>query len=291
MVGTAHHRSPRAHRANRAGRDWPARARPRECAAGGASFGRAGLIRSGAEGGTAAERSARPKPPPWRRAAARRGRALRLGRGRHGSCPAGGQRIHHLQAAAAFGQVVAVAQPWLGRATAVADPRSGRPRATGGRQPPTTPGSGRSQPGCPPPIARPWPRSWPLPGQARFPLTGGASGPSADSTVRADRPWGQARGSRNQRSASNSGGFPVGSSSRRAGRAARDGAGQLQVAEEGLLAGVAATPGEVHLAVRAEADIGQRELRSGRPGGVPPQAGARVGPGRPAAARHGSSLE
>ena len=56
------------------------------------------------------------------------------------------------------------------------------------------------------------------------------------------------------------------------------GAGQLQVAGEDLLAGVAAPPGVVHLAVRAEADIGQRQLRPGRPGGVPPQAGARVEP-------------
>ena len=88
----------------------------------------------------------------------------------------------------------------------------------------------------------------------------------------------QAGGSGNQRSASNSGGSPVGPWSRCAGRAARMALGLRQVAGEGLLAGLAAAPGVGHLAVRAVADVGQGDRWPGRPGGVPPQAGTRVEP-------------
>jgi Methyltransferase domain len=94
--------------------------------------------------------------------------------------------------------------------------------------------------------------------------------------VRAGWSWRHAGGSGNRRSASKSGGSPVGPSSRRAGRAARMARALPQVAGEGVLAGLAAVAGVVHLAVRAEADLGQGERGPGRPGGVSPEPGVGI---------------
>ena len=111
-------------------RGWPGQSRRAEGVRGERSLGSAARDSPGLvpRAGPARERSARPRPH------RRRGQRLaevaphHLGAGGTEAAPAGGERIHHPQATAPFGQVVVVARP------AQVAPPSGRPPLRVGRR-------------------------------------------------------------------------------------------------------------------------------------------------------------